>query len=166
MGQVYGERGHARSKRPIFQNLTLGGQDAEGRDQSNALSALCIDATVALRFNQPALSVRWHPNIDPAFWDARVHAALAEGLGMPALFSDEVIMPALIAHGVAPEDAVGYGIVGCVEASIPGKEQGVTAGGHINVAKALELALNDGRSLITGAADRPAHRRSRRVSVL
>jgi formate C-acetyltransferase len=40
--------------------------------------------------------------------------------------------------------------VGCVEASIPGKEQGVTAGGHINVAKALELALNDGRSLVTG----------------
>jgi pyruvate-formate lyase len=28
--------------------------------------------------------------------------------------------------------------------------QGVTAGGHINVAKALELALNDGRSMLTG----------------
>ena len=56
-----------------------------------------------------------------------------------------------MAHGVDPQDAVGYGIVGCVEASIPGKEQGVTAGGHINVAKALELALNDGRSMISGA---------------
>jgi formate C-acetyltransferase len=136
-------------KETTFQNLTLGGQDAEGRDQSNALSALCIDATVALRTNQPALSVRWHPNIDPRFW-AQVHAAVAEGLGMPALFSDQVILPALTAHGVAPEDALRYGIVGCVEASIPGKEQGVTAGGHINLAKALELALNDGRSMLTG----------------
>jgi formate C-acetyltransferase len=62
-----------------------------------------------------------------------------------------VILPALTSHGVSREDALGYGIVGCVEASIPGKEQGVTAGGHINLAKALELALNDGRSTLTGA---------------
>ena len=135
-------------KETVFQNLTLGGQDAAGRDQSNALSRLCLDATVALRVNQPALSVRWHPNIDPDFW-AQVHDVLAEGLGLPALFNDDVIIPALLAHGVTPEDSVGYGIVGCVEASIPGKEQGVTAGGHINVAKALELALNDGRSMIS-----------------
>jgi pyruvate-formate lyase len=53
-------------------------------------------------------------------------------------------------NGVPPEDAVGYGLVGCVEASVPGKEQGMTAGGHINLAKALELALNGGRSMISG----------------
>ncbi len=136
-------------KQTVFQNLTLGGQDAEGRDQSNALSRLCLDATVALRFNQPALSVRWHPNIDPDFW-LQVHRVIAQGFGLPALFNDTVIIAALEAHGVVPEDAIGYGVVGCVEASIPGKEQGVTAGGHINTAKALELALNDGRSLLTG----------------
>jgi pyruvate formate-lyase/glycerol dehydratase family glycyl radical enzyme len=134
----------------LFQNLTLGGRDAEGRDQSNALSELCLDATVALRVTQPALSVRWHPSISPTFWH-RVHEAIAQGLGLPALFNDEVILPALVAHGVAPEDAVGYGIVGCVEASVPGKEQGVTAGGHLNLSKALELALNDGCSTMTGA---------------
>lgn len=138
----------AKVKATIFQNLTLGGQDKDGNDQSNELSFLCLDATVALHFNQPALSVRWHPNISPSFWE-QVHHTISVGLGMPALFNDEVIIPALISHGVAPEDAVDYGIVGCVEASIPGKEQGVTAGGHINVAKALELALNDGRSMIT-----------------
>jgi pyruvate formate-lyase/glycerol dehydratase family glycyl radical enzyme len=136
-------------KATTFQNLTLGGQDRDGRDQSNELSSLCLDATVVLGFNQPALSIRWHPDISPEFWD-QVHRAVAVGHGMPALFNDDVIIPALIAHGVDPEDARGYGIVGCVEASVPGKEQGVTAGGHINVAKALELALNDGRSMITG----------------
>jgi len=136
-------------KATTFQNLTLGGQDQDGNDQSNELSSLCLDATIALGFNQPALSVRWHPNISPEFWE-QVHSVISVGLGMPALFNDEVIIPALIAHGVAAEDAAGYGIVGCVEASVPGKEQGVTAGGHINVAKALELALNDGKSMITG----------------
>jgi formate C-acetyltransferase len=139
----------SRVKETVFQNMTLGGQDKEGHDRSNAISHLCLDATVALGFNQPALSVRWHPNIDPAFWD-HVHRTVAQGLGLPAIFNDTVIIPALEAHGVAPGDAVGYGLVGCVEASVPGKQQGVTAGGHINVAKALELALNDGRSLMTG----------------
>ena len=136
-------------KRTVFQNLTLGGSDADGNDESNELSHLCLDATAALRMVQPALSVRWHRNIDADFWRHGLDL-IALGTGMPAVFSDEVIVPALVAHGVEPEDAVGYGIVGCVEASIPGKEQGVTAGGHLNVAKALELALNDGRSLTTG----------------
>ena len=139
----------SKLKATIFQNMTLGGRDEDGCDQSNELSALCVDATMALHINQPALSVRWHPDISPEFWE-QVHRAISVGLGMPALFNDEIIIPALIAHGVTPEDAVGYGIVGCVEASIPGKEQGVTAGGHINVAKAMELALNDGKSMLTG----------------
>lgn len=136
-------------KRTVFQNLTLGGSDENGNDESNELSHLCLDATAALRMVQPALSLRWHRNIDADFWRHGLDL-IALGTGMPAVFSDEVIVPALVAHGVEPEDAVGYGIVGCVEASIPGKEQGATAGGHLNVAKALELALNDGRSLTTG----------------
>ena len=139
-----------RLKATTFQNLTLGGQDGAGRDVSNALSWLCLDATVALRFHQPALSVRWHQHTPADFW-RKVHETLATGIGMPALFNDDVIIAALEAHGVPREDAVGYGIVGCVEACVPGKQQGLTAGGHINVAKALELALNRGRSMITGA---------------
>jgi formate C-acetyltransferase len=63
-------------KETVFQNLTLGGQDQDGRDQSNAVSRMCLEATVALHFNQPALSVRWHPNIDPDFWE-QVHRTIA-----------------------------------------------------------------------------------------
>ena len=134
----------------VFQNLTLGGQDIHGHDQSNPLSVMCLDATIALRFNQPALSVRWHPGIDPSFWN-KVLQTIAVGMGLPALFNDTVIMAALTAHGVAREDAVGYGLVGCVEASVPGQQMGMTAGGHLNCAKALELALNQGRSMISGS---------------
>ncbi|MBP7402870.1 MAG: glycyl radical protein [Clostridia bacterium] len=134
----------------VFQNLTLGGRDAAGGDMSNELSWMCLDATLALRVNQPAVTVRWHPGIDPAFRD-KVLRTVAEGLGIPALFNDEVIIPALVAQGVAPEDAAGYALIGCVEAGVPGKQMGVTAGGHINCAKALELALNDGVSMRSGA---------------
>ena len=143
------ENVHDGVRETVFQNLTVGGQDEAGRDQSNTLSWMCLDATVALRFNQPALSLRWHRNIDPAFWE-RAMEVIADGMGLPALFNDDIIIPALVSHGVERRDAVGYALVGCVEASVPGKQQGMTAGGHLNCAKSLELALNDGRSMITG----------------
>jgi len=136
-------------KEGLFQNLTLGGCDIDGIDQSNELSKMCLDATIALGSSQPALSVRWHPNIDPDFWEY-VHLTVAQGTGMPALFNDEIIISTFIANGVSVEDATGYGVVGCVEPCIPGMQQGLTAGGHLNCAKALELALNGGRSMITG----------------
>lgn len=132
-----------------FQNLTIGGQDADGNDAVNDLSFLCLRATAYLHLNQPALSLRRHPGTDPEFWK-EAHRTIATGVGMPALFNDAVIIPALERNGVDHSDALGYGIVGCVEASVPGKQQGVTAGGHINTAKALELALNDGVSMMTG----------------
>ncbi len=136
-------------KETLFQNLTLGGHDIDGIDQSNELSRMCLDATVALGSSQPALSVRWHPNIDPDFW-GYVHQTIAQGTGMPALFNDEIIISTFVAHGVSIEDATGYGVVGCVEPGIPGMQQGLTAGGHLNCAKVLELALNGGRSMISG----------------
>ncbi|MBQ6678694.1 MAG: hypothetical protein IJM76_01610 [Lachnospiraceae bacterium] len=132
-----------------FQNLTIGGQDAEGRDMSNALSHLILDATAATRFIQPAVSLRWHKNIDPDFW---MHAmeVIGQGMGMPALFSEDVIIRALELNGVSHEDALGYGIVGCVEPSVCGKEQGMTSGGHLNLAKIMELTMFNGRSGSTG----------------
>jgi len=132
-----------------FQNFTIGGQDAEGRDQSNALSHLCLDAMAATRFIQPAVSLRWHKNIDPDFWDHAMET-IAQGMGMPALFNDEIIISALELNGVPHEEALNYAIVGCVEPCIPGKEQGMTAGGHLNPTKVLELTLQNGRSLLTG----------------
>lgn len=133
----------------LFQNMTIGGQDAQGKDMSNALSHMILDAVAATRFIQPAVSLRWHRNIDPDFW-AHAMEVIREGMGMPALFNDDIIMAALEHHGVRHEDALGYAIVGCVEQSIPGKEEGVTSGGHLNLAKALELTLFNGTSLYSG----------------
>ncbi len=142
-------------RRTTFQNLTIGGQLEDGSDASNEFSFLCLTATRMTGFNQPALSARWHRNIDPAFWRA-VMETIATGVGMPALFNDEVIVEALKRHGIDRADVWNYGIVGCVEASVPGKMQGMTAGGHLNVAKALELALNDGVSQLSGQRIGPA----------
>ena len=133
----------------LFQNFTIGGQDADGQDQSNELSHLCLDATAATRFIQPALSLRWHPNIAPDFW-AHAMEVIGQGMGMPALFNDQVIMAELEHNGIPHEEALDYAIVGCVEPSVPGREEAMTAGGHLNPTKVLELTLHNGRSGLTG----------------
>jgi formate C-acetyltransferase len=46
------------------QNVTLGGVDAEGRDASNPLSVMIVEAMEALRCHQPSLTVRWLPVSD------------------------------------------------------------------------------------------------------
>ena len=75
---------------------------------------------------------------------------IGQGMGMPALFNDEIIMAALMKNGVSQEDALGYGIVGCVEPAVAGKQEALTAGGHLNPTKVLELTLYNGKSLKTG----------------
>ncbi|NLI55267.1 MAG: hypothetical protein GX417_13290 [Clostridiales bacterium] len=142
-------------KKTQFQNLTLGGQDQAGNDLSNAFSHMCLDATMLTGYTQPALSVRWHSAVDHDFW-AHAMRTIATGVGMPALFNDEIIMKELEAHGTSADDTWNYAVVGCVEPAIPGKQMGMTAGGHVNVAKALELALFNGRSLFTGVQMGPA----------
>ena len=136
-------------KGTTFQNLTLGGQDMNGNCMSNALSHLCLAATDVTGFTQPALSARWHDNIAPDFRE-HIMRVISTGVGMPALFNDDIIIKALTCNGVSFEDALDYGLVGCVETSASGKMQGLTAGGHVNIAKAVELALFDGLSLTSG----------------
>ena len=46
------------------------------------------------------------------------------------------------------EDARGYAAIGCIEITIPGKANPHAVSHWINLAKCLELALNDGRDLL------------------
>ena len=52
--------------------------------------------------------------------------------------------------GVAAGDAENYGLVGCVELSVPGREYAQTEALRVNWAKVLELMLNDGCCTLTG----------------
>jgi pyruvate formate-lyase/glycerol dehydratase family glycyl radical enzyme len=132
-----------------FQNVTLSGSDGQGHDLTNELSFLCLRATRKLRMDQPLISVRWHPRIDPAFWQ-EVEALVQQGMGFPALFNEQVVVAAKEALGVSPQDAWDWGVVGCVEPSVPGKEFSHTEGLRVNWAKVLEAMLNDGCDAVSG----------------
>lgn len=132
-----------------YQHVVLGGCGSGGTYVANDLSSLCLQATGNLKMDQPLLSVRWHPDMPDGFWQ-EIQDLIQIGLGFPALFNDEVAIAAKRRLGIGPEDAVNYGVVGCVELSIPGKEFSQTEMLRINWAKVLDLMLHGGVCPVTG----------------
>jgi formate C-acetyltransferase len=75
-----------------------------------------------------------------------------EGIGLPAFFNDDAIIPVLLEMGVRLEEARDYAEVGCVEPQSPGRTNGFYTGGFLNLGKVLTLALNNGIDPVTGQA--------------
>lgn len=130
---------------PMFQNLIVGGQTIDGRDATNELSYMCLEATEHTQLPQPSISIRvWNKTPEDLMLKAGEVTRL--GLGMPAYYSDEVIIPSLTNRGVTLEDARDYGIIGCVEPQKGGKTQGWHDAAFFNIAKVLEITINNGYS--------------------
>jgi formate C-acetyltransferase len=134
---------------PMFQNLIVGGVDREGKDATNKLSFMCLQATANVKLYQPSISIRVHSNT-PAELYKKAAEVSRLGLGMPAYYNDRFIIPSLLNRGLTLEDARDYGIIGCVEPQVAGKTEGWHDAAFFNMAKVLELALNDGVDLLTG----------------
>lgn len=134
---------------PIGFNLAIGGQKEDGTDATNDLSFLFLKAQSHIRLPQPNLSVRLHKN-SPKELLREVTRVIALGGGMPQIFNDESIIPALERQGVEHEDAMDYAVVGCVELTTQGNNLGWSDAAMFNMVKALELALNNGVCLLTG----------------
>ena len=127
----------------LFQNLIAGGQNKDGEDVTNDLSIMCIQASMHVQLPQPSLSVR--------VWNGTPHEFLitaAEltrtGIGLPAYYNDEVIIPALQNRGLSLEDAREYNIIGCVEPQKAGKTDGWHDAAFFNMCRPLELVFSNG----------------------
>ncbi len=142
---------HFMSGYPLFQTVTLGGQTPDGRDASNDLSYVCLEATGNLQLPQPTVVVRVHDGSPDEFLLAAARCVLRHGGGMPGFFSDEVTVPALLNVGLKLEDARDWCVMGCSEFQVAGKFNTGTGGlCHVNTLKILELALNGGTNPYTG----------------
>ncbi len=128
---------------PMFQNLIVGGTDSHGRDVTNEVSLLCCKVTAELKLSQPSLSVRWHKDCDERLKRAAAQVARS-GIGMPAYFNDEAIVPILRKIGCSQEEARNYCEVGCVEPHVAGKMEGMYSSGFTNLCKILEITIFNG----------------------
>jgi pyruvate formate-lyase/glycerol dehydratase family glycyl radical enzyme len=127
-----------------FANTVIGGMDAEGKDTTNELSYLMLEAMKRVRTPQPNFGVRLHRQTPREFRDA-VAQSVADGIGNLQLFNDEVVIASLTNRGVPLPEARGYGIIGCVEQAVPGKSFTSSDAALFNLPLCLELALNNGR---------------------
>jgi len=129
----------------VFQNLCVGGQNEEGFDATNEMSYMCMDATAHVMLPAPSFSIRvWQGTPDEFLLRACEVARL--GTGVPAMYNDEVIVPALVNRGVTLKDARNYCIIGCVEPQCPHKTEGWHDAAFFNVAKILEITLKNGKN--------------------
>ena len=127
----------------LFQNLIVGGQDKDGNDVTNDLSVMCILASMHVHLPMPSLSIR--------VWNGSPHELLIKaaeltrtGIGLPAYYNDEVIIPALLNRGLTLADAREYNIIGCVEPQKAGKTDGWHDAAFFNMCRPLELVFSKG----------------------
>ncbi len=127
----------------MFQNLVCGGQTSEGLDATNDLSFMCINASMHTMLPQPSLSARvW--NGSPHDFLIKCAALTRTGIGLPAYYNDEVIIPALVNRGLTMTDARDYNIIGCVEPQKAGKTDGWHDSAFFNMCRPLELVFSNG----------------------
>ena len=127
----------------LFQNLIVGGQTEQGMDATNDLSYMCLEATMHVRLPQPSLSIRvW--NCSPHDLLIKAASVVREGLGVPAFYNDEVIIPSIMARGLTLEDARDYCIIGCVEPQKGAKTDGWHDAAFFNMCRPLELVFSNG----------------------
>ena len=128
----------------LFQNLIAGGQNGDGVDVTNDLSFMTIQASMHVQLPQPSFSVR--------VWNGTPHEFLVKaaeltrtGVGLPAYYNDEVIIPALINRGLTLKDAREYNIIGCVEPQKAGKTEGWHDAAFFNMCRPMELVFSQGK---------------------
>ncbi len=139
----------------VSQNVLISGRDEQGNDLTNLSSYALMDAYFAMNLPQPILSVKLHKHTPDQLYREMGRFFFTAGCLTPSLFNDDALFELLKKRGVDVEDIPDCAVAGCQEPLIMGKDNGNTTNSWLNLAKVLELALNDGKSLLSGTQIAP-----------
>ena len=132
-----------------FVNMCVGGVTREGRDATNDLTYLLMDAVRHVRIYQPSLATRVH-NKSAQRYLKKIVDVIRSGMGFPAVHFDDAHIKMMLAKGVSMEDARDYCIMGCVEPQKSGRLYQWTSTAYTQWPICIELALNHGVPLWYG----------------
>ena len=132
-------------------NLCVGRSDELWNNHDCALTYDVLRVARELKYNTPNITMRFHRNSPERAWREAAET-IAAGIGMPAIYNDEAVCPALEALGIPESDSHLYCMNGCNQIDIFGKSHMGLEDGEISVIKALELALFGGMDPKTGKA--------------
>ncbi len=132
------------------QLITLGGIGPDGSDASNDLTWLMLDVIEDMDLLEPKPNIRLHEKT-PDDLLLRVAGIIARSQGSPFLLNfDEASIRGLEWQGLPPGLLWDYAPVGCLENTLQGSDRSGTVDVNLNIAKAVELALNDGKDMQSG----------------
>lgn len=123
-------------------SMVLGGRDMQGNDRYNKLSEMCMKASIELSLIDPKINLRVDKNTPMERLEFATKLT-KKGLGFPQYCNDDVVIPALIAFGYAPEDAYDYTVAACWEFIVPGKSYDIPNLGAVNFPLAVSRAVNE-----------------------
>jgi formate C-acetyltransferase len=128
-------------------NVTIGGLTKQGEDGTNEVSYLFLEAHTNLKGLRNGLAVRIDSKTPRDFLlkACEVHRVTA---GV-AFYNDDVVIRDLMGDGYSLADARDFSLVGCVETTGTGNNNGNTASNAIFPVAILETALYEGRRAAT-----------------
>ncbi len=132
-----------------FVNMCLGGVTREGKDATNDLTYLLMDAVRHVKIYQPSLACRIH-NQSPRKYMEKIVDVIRSGMGFPACHFDDAHIKMMLAKGVSMEDARDYCLMGCVEPQKAGRLYQWTSTAYTQWPICIELVLNHGKTLWYG----------------
>lgn len=112
-----------------FINLCVGGQTREGKDATNDLTYLVMDAVRRVAVHQPSLACRIHDQ-SPLPYLQKIVEVIKAGIGMPACHFDDAHIKMMLHKGFDLEEARDYCLMGCVEPQRSGRLHQWTVGIH------------------------------------
>ena len=131
-----------------WNNWVIGGVDAEGRDATNELSYLILDAALDCQTPHHTITIRVNEGTPDALMKKGLEL-VRTGIGMPAFISDRSYIDFLVDQGVPLTEARDYAIAGCIDPNLPGKSR-INAFGMFIVPRVFEIAMNNGVDPRTG----------------
>jgi len=127
-------------------SIMIGGVNRKGEPVWNELSYFFIKAIEQTKLVNPSVSVCYNEAM-PADLMRLCVETIAKGYTRPAFFNDNVVIEGLLQAGVSLEDARYYIHSTCVEITPIATSHIMVASPYVNINKAMEMALNDGREI-------------------
>lgn len=131
-----------------FALINVGGVKSDGSNAVNELSYVILDVIEEMRILQPSSMVQLSKKNPDSFINRAVKITKT-GFGQPSIFNTDAIVQELVRQGKSVEDARNGGASGCVESGAFGTEAYILTG-YFNLAKILEITLNNGYDHRTG----------------
>ena len=125
------------------QTITLGGLTRDGAAAVNPLTWMALRVARDVGLIDPKVNLRITGETDLALLELATDLT-RKGLGFPQYANDDVVIPALAAHGYELEDARDYTVAACWEFIIPGRGMDVVNIGAVSFPAAADVAVREG----------------------